>query len=191
MTKTFIIRNMSDSVVHLMTFLFWLPPTFANTLAFVFLLKTYLSLVWDASAPCSGSWQSISFCWESSQTPQGCQYTKRVARGSFTLTNGRSIKSDHRGTWFFLGSEKLKHYGFFPGLRSGCCRKGGCPFLGVFLPYKHYISSCFCMQEYTKDDKYLLQELQLFTTVFVEESNTAFLFLLWNWDFKVVASSGE
>lgn len=34
------------------------------------------------------------------------------------------------------------------------------------------------MQEYTKDDKYLLQELQLFTTVFVEESNTAFLFLL-------------
>lgn len=154
MKKTFSKWNMSDSVVHLMIFLLWLPPTFANTFAFVFLLKTYLSLVWDASAPCSGSWQSISFCWESSETPQGCQYTKRVARGSFTLTNGRSIKTDHKGTWFFLGSEKLKHGRFFLALNSAhekwLLQGRGCPFLGIFLPFKHYISSCFCLMRVYK-----------------------------------------
>lgn len=67
----------------------------------------FVFLVWDRSAPCSGSWQCFSFCWESSKTPQGCQYTeKRVARGTFTPTNGRVIKTGLWGKWFLLESEK-------------------------------------------------------------------------------------
>lgn len=67
----------------------------------------------------------------------------------------------------------------------------GCLFLGVYSPSKHYISACFCLIRVCKDDKYLLQELQLFTMGLVEESNTASLFPLQNQDCETIAAAKE
>lgn len=59
-------------------------------------------------------------------------------------------------------------------MRRECWRGGSCLFLGLYPPSEHY--PCLLLSvlhEYAKYDTFLLQDLQLFTTGFVDKNSTA------------------
>lgn len=76
-------------------------------------------------------------------------------------------------------------------MRGDCWRGGSCPILGLYPPSEHYLCLLLVLQEYAKDDKYLLQDLQLFTTRFVEKNNTASLFAVQTQDSEIIAAAKE
>lgn len=76
-------------------------------------------------------------------------------------------------------------------MRRDCWRGGSCLFLGLYPPSEHSLCLLLVLQEYAKDDKYLLQDPQLFTTGFVEKNSTASLFSLQTQDCEIIAATRE
>lgn len=77
-------------------------------------------------------------------------------------------------------------------MRRECWRGGSCLFLGLYPPSEHY--PCLLLSvlhEYAKYDTFLLQDLQLFTTGFVDKNSTASLFPLQTQDWEMIAAAKE